>query len=72
MNIGTDNPNPPKRSDIKPGTAVWVVEKAHYGTRNYAQGIVKEILTSAASHPRGIKVRLTDGTVGRVQWLVED
>ena len=66
-----DNPQPPKRSDIKPGVAVWIIEKQNYGTRNYTQGIVAEVLSPGGSHPRGIKVRLSDGTVGRVQWLVE-
>lgn len=67
-----DNVNPPGRRFIRPGVAVWVIEKEHYGTRNYKQGIVKNVLTPTSSHPRGIKVRLTDGTVGRVQWLVEE
>ncbi len=35
------------------------------------QGIVQEILTSATVHPRGIKVRLTTGEVGRVQHVME-
>ena len=65
-----DNPSPPPRSEIKPGSAVWVIEKENYGTDNYKQGIVKEVLSPGASHPRGIKVRLTDGTIGRVQWLM--
>jgi uncharacterized repeat protein (TIGR03833 family) len=65
-----DNPNPPKRSEIKPGLAAWIIEKAHYGTKKYKQGVVEEILTSRPSHPRGIKVRLTDGSIGRVQWLM--
>ncbi len=67
-----DNPNPPKRSEIKLGDAVWIIEKENYGTNNYKQGIVKDILTSRPSHPRGIKVRLTDGSVGRVQWVMKD
>jgi len=69
---GQDNPNPPTRDEIKPGSAVWIIEKEHYGTNHYQQGIVKEILTSTESHPRGIKVRLSNGSVGRVQWLMED
>lgn len=68
----TGNPNPPRRDEIKRGGAVWIIEKEHYGTNNYKQGIVKEILTSKNSHPRGIKVRLTDGSVGRVQWIMEE
>ncbi len=71
-NQGPDNPHPPKRSEIKPGDAVWIIEKEYYGTNNFTQGIVEEILTSKPAHPRGIKVRLTDGTVGRVQWKMSD
>jgi len=67
-----DNKNPPKRSQIKPGDAVWIIEKENYGTNNYKQGIVKEILSPRENHPRGIKVRLSDGSVGRVQWLMDD
>lgn len=70
--IGTDNLNPPPRSAVKPGIAVWIIEKKHYGTANYKQGIVQEVLSSVSRHPRGIKVRLTDGTIGRVQWLMSD
>ncbi len=69
---GSDNPKPPKRNEIKPGIAVWIIEKQHYGTNRYTQGIVAEVLSPGSSHPRGIKVRLTDGTVGRVQWLIKD
>lgn len=71
MKHGTNNPNSPTRNQIKIGDAVWIIEKEHYGTNNYKQGIVKEILTSKKSHSRGIKVRLTDGSVGRVQWKME-
>jgi uncharacterized repeat protein (TIGR03833 family) len=66
-----DNPDPPPRSAVRPGVAVWVIRKEDYGTTNYVQGIVRDVLTSALVHPRGIKVRLEDGTIGRVQWLVE-
>ncbi len=69
--MSPDNPAPPKRSEIRPGVAVWVIEKENYGTNKYVQGIVKDVLTSISNHPRGIKVRLTDGTIGRVQWLVD-
>ena len=69
--MASDNPNPPERAKLPPGTPVWIIEKQHYGTNNYTQGIVQDILTSKPFHPRGIKVRLTDGTVGRVQWIVE-
>ena len=65
---GSDNPKPPKRSEIRVGDAVWVIEKKHYGTNDYTQGIVAAILSPGGAHPRGVKVRLTDGTIGRVQW----
>ena len=65
-----DNQNPPRRSEIERGEAVWIIEKENYGTNNYTQGLVQDILTSAEYHPRGIKVRLTHGPVGRVQWLM--
>jgi uncharacterized repeat protein (TIGR03833 family) len=32
---------------------------------------VKDILTNSSSHPHGIKVRLADGQVGRVQKIFE-
>ena len=32
-----DNPNPPKHSEIKNGSAVWIIEKENYGTNNYKQ-----------------------------------
>ena len=67
-----DNPKPPRRSRIKPGSAVWIIEKENYGTDKYKQGIVKQLLTSKENHPRGVKVELTDGTIGRVQWLIID
>ncbi len=70
FNKASDNPNPPPRLEIKPGTPVWIIEKENYGTNNYKQGIVQDILTSVGKHSRGIKVRLTDGSVGRVQWLI--
>ena len=34
------------------------------------EGIVKDLLTSAPKHHRGIKVRLEDGQVGRVQVIL--
>ena len=67
-----DNPNPPPRSRIRPGSAVWIIEKENYGTDKYRQGIVQDILTSKENHPRGVKVRLTNGIIGRVQWLMSE
>lgn len=57
------------RKDIHPGLAVIIVQKHHQRTGELTQGIVQDILTSAPVHPRGIKVRLTSGEVGRVQHI---
>ena len=57
------------RENIKIGLEVEIVLKKDQGTGNLTRGIVAEILTSSASHHRGIKVRLKDGRVGRVQKI---
>jgi uncharacterized repeat protein (TIGR03833 family) len=49
-----------------------VVKKEDQRTGKLTEGIVKNILTNSAVHPRGIKVRLEDGTVGRVQEICEE
>jgi len=54
------------RSSVRVGSTVEVVRKQDQRTGKRTRGIVAEILTSSASHPHGIKVRLKDGTVGRV------
>ncbi|MDW7650278.1 MAG: YwbE family protein [Bacillota bacterium] len=61
----------PQRSDITPGITVDIVLKQDQKTGKLTRGVVKDILTKSARHPHGIKVRLTDGQVGRVQALVE-
>ena len=59
-----------KRSDIKPGARVRVVQKQDQRTGKLTEGIIKDILTSAPTHTRGIKVRLTNGVVGRVKEIM--
>lgn len=54
------------RSDIYPGLVVWVVKKENQKTGILTKGAVQDILTSKPFHPRGIKVRLESGIVGRV------
>jgi uncharacterized repeat protein (TIGR03833 family) len=61
----------PKRSEIKPGLRVQIIEKQNQRTGKLTEGIVARILTSSLKHPHGIKVMLEDGTVGRVQQVVE-
>jgi uncharacterized repeat protein (TIGR03833 family) len=60
----------PKRSEIKPGLRVQIVEKQNQRTGKLTEGIVSRILTSSPTHPHGIKVMLEDGKVGRVQAII--
>ncbi len=54
---------------IRPGLRVSIVLKAHQRSGKLTEGIVKDILTSSAVHPHGIKVRLESGQVGRVKEI---
>ncbi|MED0937511.1 hypothetical protein COE20_27050 [Bacillus cereus] len=63
--------NGQKRSNIAPGLEVDIVLKQDQRTGKLTRGIVKDILTNSPSHPHGIKVRLQDGQVGRVQTIVQ-
>ncbi len=58
------------RGSIHPGSSVQVVLKSDQQSGKRTEGIVREILTNSAYHPHGIKVRLQDGRVGRVQQIV--
>ena len=62
--------NGKNRKDIKIGGEVKIVEKQNQKSGELTQGIVKDILTNSKSHPHGIKVRLEDGKVGRVQEII--
>ncbi len=58
-----------KREDVKIGVEVDIVLKKDQPTGKLTRGKVAEILTSDSFHHRGIKVRLEDGQVGRVQKI---
>lgn len=60
-----------KRSNIKVGYIVEVVQKHHQRTGELTEGEVKRLLTKSATHPHGIKVQLTTGEVGRVQHILD-
>ncbi len=60
-----------QRSNIKSGTQVKIVLKKDQQSGKLTEGIVKNILTNSPTHPHGIKVRLTDGKVGRVQLIIK-
>jgi uncharacterized repeat protein (TIGR03833 family) len=59
-----------QRSNIKAGIHVKIVLKQDQQSGKLTEGIVKNILTNSPTHPHGIKVRLTDGKVGRVQSII--
>lgn len=59
------------RADITPGTLVNIILKKDQRSGRLTEGVVKDILTSAPYHSRGIKVRLTDGQIGRVAEILE-
>jgi len=54
---------------VKAGIQVAITLKKDQGTNKLTKGIVQDILTNSGSHPRGIKVRLTSGQVGRIQKI---
>ena len=62
--------NGKNRADIMPGIAVQIVQKQDQRSGKLTEGIVKELLTKSSTHPHGIKVRLTNGTVGRVKKIL--
>ena len=62
----------PTRKELYPGLEVWIILKKDQRTGKLTRGLVKDILTKSATHPHGIKVRLHDGQVGRVQQLEAD
>lgn len=59
-----------KRSNIKIGATVMVVQKQDQRSGKLTEGIVARILTNSATHPHGIKVMLTSGIVGRVKEIL--
>lgn len=62
--------NGQNRSDINIGTKVRIILKADQSTGKLTDGTVERILTKSSFHPHGIKVKLTDGQVGRVQEII--
>ncbi len=59
-----------ERKNIRAGLEVAIVQKQDQRTGKQTVGIVKDLLTNSNFHPHGIKVRLTDGKVGRVQEIL--
>ncbi|KAK1832926.1 hypothetical protein QBC39DRAFT_255585 [Podospora conica] len=61
-------PRVPSTRDVLPGARVNIVLKEDQPTGRTVVGVVQDVLTRG-NHPRGIKVRLADGRVGRVQTM---
>ncbi|HEU5139776.1 MAG TPA: YwbE family protein [Bacillales bacterium] len=59
------------RKNLLPGQTVDIVLKKDQPTGKRTRGIIKDILTNSSHHPHGIKVRLEDGQVGRVQEIID-
>jgi uncharacterized repeat protein (TIGR03833 family) len=63
--------NVPNIQQVISGAFVSIVLKVDQPTGREVQGVVADVLTSG-NHPRGIKVRLADGRVGRVQRMTTE
>jgi uncharacterized repeat protein (TIGR03833 family) len=59
------------RNTISIGSKVAIVLKQDQRSGKLTEGIVAQLLTSAAFHPHGIKVKLTSGEVGRVKAILK-
>ncbi len=55
------------RRNLKLGMMVSIEQKKDQRTGALTEGMIKDILTNSATHPHGIKVRLSTGEVGRVK-----
>jgi uncharacterized repeat protein (TIGR03833 family) len=62
--------NGKNRKDIKAGSEVYIILKKDQRSGKRTKGIVKDLLTRSSTHPHGIKVRLEDGRIGRVQEII--
>ncbi|KAI1370256.1 hypothetical protein F4677DRAFT_369517 [Hypoxylon crocopeplum] len=58
----------PRRAEVVCGAIVNIVLKEDQRTGREVSGTVRDVLTRG-DHHRGIKVRLTDGRIGRVQSI---
>ena len=58
-----------KRSAVKIGSTVMIVQKQDQQSGKLTEGVVKRLLTNSPNHPHGIKVMLESGIVGRVKEI---
>lgn len=66
---GNKHLDPTLRKNVRPGMHVSVVLKADQPTGKLTTGTIARVLTHSPVHPRGIKVMLEGGLVGRVQII---
>ena len=58
------------RKNVTVGSLVQITLKQDKKIGQYTKGIVEELLTEAAKHPQGIRVRLKSGQVGRIKKIL--
>jgi len=63
--------NIPSRDEISIGVLVQIIQKQDQRTGKLTEGKVKRLLTSSQFHPHGIKVELENGTIGRIQKIIQ-
>ena len=63
--------NIPSRDKISVGVLVQIIQKHDQRTGKLTEGKVKRLLTSSQFHPHGIKVELENGTIGRIQKIIQ-
>ena len=71
MNLNVPHTPNMYRVNIELGMEVDIVLKKDQRTGKKTRGKVKNILTSAAFHSRGIKVQLDSFKIGRVQEILQ-
>jgi uncharacterized repeat protein (TIGR03833 family) len=71
VTVAVTKRSPMRRSDVRRGGRVAIVTKLDQPTGRLTHGVVRDLLTNSELHPRGIKVRLETGEIGRVQILYD-
>lgn len=59
------------RANMEVGSEVNIVLKKDQRSGALTHGFIKDFLTKVPKHHRGIKVRLEDGQIGRVQEVLD-
>jgi len=59
------------RVNLAAGHHVAIVKKKDQKSGVLTKGYIQDILTKKPYHSRGLKVRLSDGTIGRVQKIIK-